>query len=68
MKMHSDVIQLMCWWRDWGHKMSRISDWPVLFLPGLMQLIPQTPSHRHFFFLLLQSSSDEHFLRHFCSY
>lgn len=30
-----------------------------------MQDIPQAPSHKHFFFLLLQSSSEEHFLRHF---
>lgn len=36
-----------------------------MFLPGLMQLMPQAPSQRHFFFLLLQSSSEEHFRRHF---
>lgn len=35
-------------------------------LPGLMHDIPQAPSHKHFFFLLLQSSCDEHFLKHFC--
>lgn len=34
-------------------------------LPGLMQDIPQAPSHKHFFFLLLQSSSELHFLKHF---
>lgn len=30
-----------------------------------MHDMPQAPSQRHFFFLLLQSSSDEHFLKHF---
>lgn len=35
------------------------------YLPGFMHDIPQAPSHKHFFFLLLQSSSEEHFLRHF---
>lgn len=30
-----------------------------------MQDIPHGPSHRHFFFLLLQSSSDEHLRKHF---
>lgn len=34
-------------------------------LSGFMQDIPQAPSQRHFFFLLLQSSSDEHLRRHF---
>lgn len=30
-----------------------------------MQDIPHAPSHKHFFFLLLQSSCDEHFRKHF---
>ena len=34
-----------------------------LYLPGLMQLRPQTPSQRHRFLLLLQSASVSHCLR-----
>lgn len=34
--------------------------------PGFTHDIPQSPSQRQCFFLLLQSSSDEHFRKHDC--
>lgn len=38
----------------------------IQILPGFTHDIPQRPSQRQCFFLLLQSSSDEHFRRHDC--